>query len=99
VQEPHHVRIGITASPLASPQNFSLHVARLSSYEVVAFVDKVVNTSKLPRQHKLRISRRYAGALKGENVSALPIDELSRASDLCTDGCQIRHRSPSKSHE
>jgi hypothetical protein len=49
---------------------------------------------QLPRQRKLGISHRDAGPPERENVPVLTIHE-PRVIDLSTDGCQVRHVSPS----
>jgi hypothetical protein len=45
----------------------------------------------LPRKHKLGVGHRDPSPSKRKNISPLPVDELTRAIDLRTDGCQIRH--------
>ena len=73
------------------PQHLALHGPGKRGLQSVALADKVVEARKLPRKHKLGVSRVNAAALKRDDVPSLTIHELARPIDLRTDGGQIRH--------
>jgi hypothetical protein len=85
-----------TASPLAASKHPALHRAWLRGHEAITVADQTVKSGKLPRKHKLGVSHRDPSPSKRNNIPPLPIDELTRAIDLRTDGCQIRHGPPSE---